>query len=174
MFENSPSGKVRFLAMGELPPPGSCFVCGSGNREEGYVDTGVWLEYIGEGLICNLCVIEIGEKIGMLIPNEAQHIQGLAESLATENTALKEKLENANERLNALDLLIGSNHAAYLAAIGVSSLDSSEDPAQPSLLSGDGESTPKESDSDNGGSFRVGKAKSSNSGTKRKTPYISL
>lgn len=159
MFENTPSDKVRFLALGELPPPGSCLICGSGNREEGYVDIGVWVEYVGEGLICHTCVIEIGEKIGMMIPEEVKHLTDMSEYLATKNLELKKELANAHERLNALDLLLGSNHAAYLTAIGVNPESSSEGSDGEPLRAGSGESETTESDSSDGRSDGAGKTK---------------
>ena len=166
MFEQSPSGKVKFLALGELPPPGSCFVCGSGNREEGYVDTGIWLEYIGEGLICHTCVIEIGEVIGMMIPAEVRHLQELAEKTATENAQLKEELAANNGRLEHYDTLFRNAFGSIADSSGVSDGLSGEGSSEQPVRSDTGESETKESSVSAGGSSGSGKTKQDNGSSK--------
>ena len=156
MFETTPSDKVRFRALGELPSPGTCLVCGSGTREEGYVDLGVYLEFVGEGLICYICIIQVGELIGMMIPDEVSHIHTTAQDLATENASLKAQLEASNERLSNYDSL-------FTRAFGdtVSNFGSASDPGQPTLdeviePADSGESEVTESDSGNGESGSTG------------------
>jgi hypothetical protein len=156
MFEQSPSDKVRFLGLGDLPSPGSCFICGSGTREEGYVDCGLWLEFIGEALICHTCVIQIGEVIGMMIPEEVKVIHDTAAGLASENAKIKLELEAANERLAHYDSIFSA--AFPSASINPSVLDG---PGQPTLDSategsGDRESAPEESGIDDGGLIGFG------------------
>jgi hypothetical protein len=120
MFENTPSDKIQFRALGEAPAPGTCLVCGAANREDGYIDLGIWVEYVGQALMCSTCLTQAAELIGMMLPDEVAHIQNVAaQNLESANEA-KEELEAANERLQAFDTLLTSNHRAYLGAIGAS------------------------------------------------------
>lgn len=129
MFEQGSSDKVRFLALGELPPPGSCLICGSGVREEGYVDLGFYMDYVGEALVCFTCVIQIGEVIGMMHPAEVGTLKQLSANMAEIITGLKSELAVSNERLAAYDLTF-----RHFVDSHATEFDDSSDEGQPSLL----------------------------------------
>lgn len=161
MFETNPSAKVRFLALGELPSPGSCLVCGSGTREEGYVDLGVWLEYVGEGLLCVTCIIEIGECIKMLSIDEAAQIKVELNGIIQKNTLLKATVEEQDERLAAYHTLLGN-----LPISSIGNAASNSDPGDTPLFeavkeSGSGESEVEESSINDGGFAGFGETESS-------------
>jgi hypothetical protein len=174
MFSQGPSEKVKFLAMGELPSPGSCFICGNGTNEDGYVDTGVWLEYIGEGLICHTCVIQVGECIGMMIPDEVKFINDAMANLATENARLERDNGVLNERLTAYDTVIGNS----LSAVDFSNLPTvpAGDEARNSAdeASGSGESETSESVVSDGGPTDFGAPESNYGDSAGAEPLIRL
>ncbi len=101
-FNHSASDSMQLLGLGELPPPASCFICNNGNHEAGYLNFGVWAEYIGNLLICTSCLTKAAEKIGCLAPSVKtlmeKSIVGLQE-LAQDRI---DQLEQATNEINAL------------------------------------------------------------------------
>lgn len=106
MFENGPSDRMQFVGMGGLTHPGVCMVCGNGTCEEGYVRLGVYFEYEGEMFLCVTCVIQAGEIIKMLTPDEAKALWETASNTQAHNVTLETELEKANERLAAYDSVL--------------------------------------------------------------------
>lgn len=106
MFQNTPSDKVQFRALGELPAPGTCLVCGNGTCEEGYVDLGTFIEYVGAGLLCAICLTQCAELIGMMTKEEVMAITKQAEGFLNDLTELRTIHDAAQERLDHYDAAI--------------------------------------------------------------------
>lgn len=120
-FNHSSSDSMQGpLGLGELPPPASCFICGSGTVEAGYLNLGVWVDYVGNLLICIPDLIKAAEKVGCLAPSINKMLNENLESLAKDNEVLREQNEKINERLTLFD-----NALRSIAAGDVSSSDSS-------------------------------------------------
>lgn len=119
MFEHTSDSRMQLCGIGDLMHPGACMVCGSGNREQGYVNLGVYYEYEGNMYLCFTCLTEAAEVIGMLTSDEALILRNEAGQVFRENTKLKEELNRANERLVAIDSVLSG-----LAVAGAFSTDS--------------------------------------------------
>lgn len=173
MFDNTPSDRVQFRALGELQPPGACLICGTGTREEGYVDLGVYIDYHGQTYLCVLCVTQVGEVIGMLTNDEAQIIRGQQSDLLTQVAALKATVEEDNERLAAYATIL-SNPGNRLGPGGI---DLSDIPLSSDVEDAPGddsrESETEESDSNDGRLISVG-ASEQNDGSKPEPELFEL
>ncbi len=104
-FNHSPSDSMQVMGLGELPPPASCFVCNNGNCEAGYLNFGVWAEYIGNLLICATCLIKAAEKMGCLAPSVKDLFEKSIDGLQALAKQREEELGHANERLAALSVI---------------------------------------------------------------------
>lgn len=106
MKETTPSDRVQLIDRGSLMHPGCCALCGSGNCDDGYIDTGVWYDYEGQVYFCVTCGLQIASVIGCLSADETAHLQELLSNAAAELSSVKAELANANERLNGYDTLL--------------------------------------------------------------------
>lgn len=100
-FNHDASDRMQFLGQGELPPPASCFVCGSGNNEAGYLNFGVWAEYVGNLLVCATCLIQGAEKAGCVAPSVRSLFEDNIRGLQARVNELTSELDIANEQLGA-------------------------------------------------------------------------
>lgn len=150
----TPSDRVQLIDRGNLMHPGCCALCGSGNCEDGYVDTGIYYDYEGQVYFCMTCAFQIAEVIGSLSPETIAHIQELLSETATELATVKVELESANERLGHYDAIIGTHISTHVIAPDPSGdvsdsvepvtepePESTDEPAKPA---DSGESKPKE------------------------------
>lgn len=135
-FEHSPSDRVQVVGLGDLLPPGSCIVCGSGNYEGGYVDFNVFLEMEGKLYICGTCMVQGAELIGMLTAGEAQFLQEQNSEIAKQLTALTSELDKANERLAAYDLVLANASRVTIGSGNSSGAGSSEGDETPASVTG--------------------------------------
>jgi len=71
--------------------PGSCFFCGSGNREY-YIDTNQTVEFHGAMYICNICVEGIARLVNYLPPDEYKELLATKEHLEDTVYGLTKKL----------------------------------------------------------------------------------
>lgn len=71
--------------------PGSCFFCGSGNREY-YIDTLQTVEFHGAMYICNICVEEIARLVKYLPPEAYKELMQSKEHLEEEVFVISRKL----------------------------------------------------------------------------------
>jgi hypothetical protein len=165
--EHTPDSKFQVRNAGQLMHPGSCLSCGSGTRQEGYIDLGTYFDYEGQMYLCAFCLEEAAEIFGMLSIAEAKFLREQSEKAALENEQLKEALTHANRRLRAYDDILDASFSR-LRDSDVA-LEAS-DPNQPELDlndSGDvtgsvsGESEPTESTES--GSGLTGSARSASS-----------
>lgn len=136
MFTHTSDSRMQLVGIGDLMHPGACMVCGSGNREQGYVNLGVYYEYEGNMYLCFLCLTEAAEIIGMLTSDEAHVLNENSSKVFEENVALKEELASANERLsvydNAMRAIVSANPGSAVA-----SADSTKGEGQVSLVGAD-------------------------------------
>lgn len=102
VIENDPSARMQLRSRGELVAPGTCMVCGSGTRDEGYVDLNVFIEYVGTAYLCFLCVQQAAEIIGMFTPAEVQSQQDLIAELSEKNVAYEEELANVRPVMDSV------------------------------------------------------------------------
>lgn len=102
----TPSDRVQLIGQGQLMHPGCCALCGSGNSEDGYVDTGIFYDYEGQVYFCVTCATQIANVIGCLAADEVQHLQALLAETATQLKEVKEAHARDAERLNDYDNLM--------------------------------------------------------------------
>lgn len=107
-FNHDASDKMQLLGQGELPPPASCFVCGSGNVDAGYVNFGIWAEFIGNLIICAPCLTQAAELIDCLAPSVKGLMLNTVEKVQNYAKSLEVELEDAKKRLAAFSVLLGS------------------------------------------------------------------
>lgn len=117
--DRSPSDRVQFRNLGELMHPGACALCGSGVREEGYVDPQIYYDYEGQVYFCTTCLEEMAGVIGCLTAAESAHLTETANEALAENKALKEELEQARERLGHYDSILRTLSPAAVSPTGV-------------------------------------------------------
>jgi hypothetical protein len=141
---------VQVVGRGDLLAPGSCALCGSGNSDEGYVDTGIFYDYEGQVYFCITCTRQIAEVIGCLLPEEANILREQANEVAKANAKLTLELEAANERLRAFDVAFASvkfpddPNASVSDVVSPQSEDASKVDEQPVKSAGNGESETSE------------------------------
>jgi hypothetical protein len=69
------SSRVRILDAPILAP-GTCALCGtSRNDDRKYVDLGIDIDYIGVMYFCTFCMQEVANRIGCLMPEQADKLQ---------------------------------------------------------------------------------------------------
>lgn len=100
--------RMRYRGIGDLMFPGICCVCGSGTREEGYVDIGVYYEYEGQMYLCLTCLTEAAETGGMLSLEVSNELKRLATQIAEDYTKLAEQYKEAKARLEHYDSLFSN------------------------------------------------------------------
>jgi hypothetical protein len=151
-YEHTPSDRVQVRAIGELQSPATCALCGSGNCDEGYVDTGVWVDYFGNVYYCMTCVEQIIGVIGALTIAESKQLTDANNELIIANKQLTTEIEELREyKSRTIDLLTSAiagspdfsvllgDHHEQAGGEGINV------PEQPSAGSAAGESVPEES-----------------------------
>lgn len=81
--------------------PGSCYFCGSGNREF-YIDTNLSVEFHGAMYICNLCGNELALLMRYISHDEYKELKRQNESAHELVYQLRVKLDAAEEALRGL------------------------------------------------------------------------
>ena len=97
-----PSARIQLRARSELQPPGTCYVCGNGTCDDGYLDFGTFVDFHGSFYLCLTCATQLAEVIGWFSPAEVQTTQALMETLKTENESLMEELNYARPIVDAV------------------------------------------------------------------------
>lgn len=110
--EIDPSGRFQLRSRGELQLPGSCMICGSGTKDEGYLDFGVFVDYHGTLYFCMTCLGEAAITAGFMSPEMTQEVNKTVEGKLTELAELKKELEDANNVINSLRILLSSKLVA--------------------------------------------------------------
>lgn len=107
-IENDPSSRMQIRSMGQLQQPGSCYVCGNGTCELGFLDFGTFVDYHGSFYLCMLCARQAAETIGYFSPDEVSSSVGDKEELLAANRDLTAKLEEAHEHISSVNNLLQS------------------------------------------------------------------
>ena len=130
--EIDPSARMQLRGRGDgLMHPASCMVCGNGNCEQGYVDTGVNFDYEGQMYLCVLCVSQAAETAGMLGIELSRFLREQNESLAEKNAQVTELLRKTNDELEHYRALFPSPVAADVSSVvDPATSESSEDSEQ--------------------------------------------
>ncbi len=148
-IENDPSARIQFLNIGSLLAPGSCYVCGSGTCEEGYLDFGTFVDYHGSFYLCMTCFKQAAELLGFFTALEAEHLNKQNEELLAHNKELEQKLEEAIEYGRSLNVVLrdqfsnGSGPDSASDAVQAEPVQSEPDP-NPLKRNDSGESEPTE------------------------------
>lgn len=130
-----PAKMTQLKSRGEIRHPGVCALCGSGNCDEGYLDTGVYYDYEGHVYICILCVnSEILPQIGAIPYAEAEYIKLERQKDATTILDLEKKLAETQEKYRELAVAIdvirrGSDLSLDPAPVSPAKDGSEESPA---------------------------------------------
>jgi hypothetical protein len=146
-YTNTPSDRVQVRQLGSLLHPGACALCGSGNCDDGYVDTGVYYEYEGQVYFCMTCAHQIVNAIGCLLPDESEHLRDLNSEMATRVTELENENRQLRDNLAAWNNLLATATSSG-AASGLIAADPLPEPQHAlntSESADDGESEPEES-----------------------------
>lgn len=109
-IENDPSARMQVLSRGELNLPGTCYVCGNGTCEEGYLDFNTFIDYHGNFYLCMTCAVQAAETIGCFTPEQVALMNELGEKAAEKVKVLEQELANARPILDAFE------HAMRLAS----------------------------------------------------------
>lgn len=123
VFGHSPSDSMQVLGRGELPIPGACVVCGSGVYEQGYLFLGVHVDFHGALLLCGLCLLQGGEKFGLMSPDVAKEIHRQSVELAEEVVVLRRENEVQRVRLEVYDGALRSINSDPIGDSSSSSVD---------------------------------------------------
>lgn len=100
---------MKKLTKSELNVPGVCLRCNTSENREWFLDTDIYLDYIGNLYFCNNCMDDILLAVGAVFPAELESIKTvLIDQL---NAATKDYTE-LSEALNGL----GTNPDAIISA----------------------------------------------------------
>lgn len=110
--EIDPSAKMQVRSQGQLQAPGSCMVCGTGTCDAGYLDLGIFIDYVGTAYLCKTCCYQAGETFGMFTPDEVNTSSSQISALLQENAELKTELEDARKFVAAADDLLRSRFSS--------------------------------------------------------------
>ena len=127
MFENTPSDRVQVRHLGSLIHPGACALCGSGNCEAGYLDTGVYYEYEGQVYFCMTCVHQMINAVGGLLPDEVLHLKGEMSEIAKSHTRLEEENAELHDRLSTWNSVIARAASDGLLGVPIGPVQQSND-----------------------------------------------
>lgn len=159
MRETAPSDRVQLRSQSELRDPGSCALCGSGHCDDGYVDLGVWIEFLGNVYLCMNCMEQAIGAVRGLTPSEANELTTQANFVALQNKELLQEVEELREHKRSVDFLLARAAVDYAVNDITAALESKEQQFASALVartddepangtpsgSADGESTPKKS-----------------------------
>lgn len=81
--------------------PGSCYFCGSSNRES-FVDTQISIDFHGALYICDICTRGMGAMVGMLSAEDAEKIYRKLAELETETYNLKKERDGLKAAVDGL------------------------------------------------------------------------
>lgn len=101
-MEYDPSGKVQRVSQGQVLPPGTCILCGTGSSDDGFLDV-AHIDWFGAIYLCiPRCALEIGAAVGAYSLAEYGDLQFEANASLLENSDLRTQLEEAHADLDSL------------------------------------------------------------------------
>lgn len=116
-FNHNASDKMQLIGLGELPPPAQCFVCGNGSCEAGYVNLGVWAEFVGNLLVCTPCLVQAAELAGCLAPIIRTTMEQHIANLQKYSRELEDKVASQDEQLRSYRSVINNLHGVDSGAV---------------------------------------------------------
>lgn len=108
MIENDPSAKMQVRSMGQLQAPASCYSCGNGTCEEGYIDLGCFIEYVGTLYLCMPCALQVATTVGCATPEQIVLIEKQATKNEEELELLRKELDDARQHIGSVNSILGS------------------------------------------------------------------
>lgn len=82
--------------------PGSCYLCGSASRDQ-YVDLETQVEFHGAMYLCDKCITQMGDFIGMLSVKKTEELLEVVKKQAFQNELLEEERESLRKVLRGYD-----------------------------------------------------------------------
>ncbi len=144
-MDTTPSDRVQLIGRSQLMHPGCCALCGSGNCEDGYVDTGIYYDYEGQVYFCMTCVEQIINVVGGFTGDQTAMLNAELAGKVTELSSVKEELETARGRVQQYDALLSGLASARDNGDVTINLGPSEVPqAEPAVTDGPAKSADTE------------------------------
>lgn len=97
----NPSDKILFTQV-IMTAPGQCAICGSGQDQNGFVDTGLDFEFWGRVFFCPQCTGQIAAVFGFISPADYDDLQGERDLAQLELRRANETIENMRRIVDGL------------------------------------------------------------------------
>lgn len=145
------------------PPalPGSCYLCSSGDRKR-YIDTKINVEFHGAMYMCDLCIAEMAQKLGMATEEQVSQLNFEVLNLRSKEQHFREEIQALKGVIDGYDDVRSFLDSPSLFAESSDSSDLREEGSTDQLPEGEGsldqgESGPSEQTDDEGmGELRTG------------------
>ena len=125
-IENDPSARMQLRSRGQLVAPACCMVCGSSDTERAFLDLGVFIDFHGTCYLCELCLTQAAEILGMFTADQVSIMSTVGEKLLTEKEQLAEELRNVTEHRDALNNALRLAFSNNVSADAVANVEASE------------------------------------------------
>lgn len=100
-YVENPSARVQFAQITRTAP-GQCALCGNGQCEAGFIDTGLDFEFWGRVYFCANCALEISAVFGFISPDEYADLEAELNIAKFELKNMTEKTMNLEKALAGL------------------------------------------------------------------------
>lgn len=110
-IENDPSSRMQVRGRGQLQPPASCYVCGNGSHDGGYIDFGTFVDYHGNFYLCMTCAEQLATTIGWVHPEMVEQITKNAATTAEELAVTQKELADARQHIDSLNVVLSNSFA---------------------------------------------------------------
>lgn len=111
-IENDPSSRMQVRGRGSLMPPASCYVCGNGSHDGGYIDFGTFVDYHGNFYLCMTCAEQLAMTIGWVSPDLMESVTRTAAETNERLRETEEELADARKHINSLNDVLTSKYSA--------------------------------------------------------------
>lgn len=96
---------MKKVTKSELNMPGDCLVCHGTEQREWFLDTGIYLDYVGNFYICNYCCTDFIHAVGGLTIEEKQAmLDGYAEDIHYKDLELEHQYAQNSQIQDILPL----------------------------------------------------------------------
>lgn len=82
--------------------PGSCYLCGAASRDQ-FVDLETQVEFHGAMYLCDKCIIQMGDAVGMLSVKKRVELEKTLVKLKQDNEVLEEERQSLKRVLRGYD-----------------------------------------------------------------------
>ena len=103
---------MQVRSRAELQLPGSCYVCGSGNCDDGYVDFGTFVDYHGNFYLCVTCAEQLAETIGWIHPDIFNQVTKGSADVRDQLRSTESELADARREIDSLRVVLSSSLVA--------------------------------------------------------------